>query len=66
MAKGIVKWFSDKKGFSFIELKEGGDMFVHHSTINTSEFWSLNEGGHVSFDLEESNRGSTAKSVTIL
>jgi len=34
MADGIVKWFSDKKGFGFIEQEDGTDIFVHYSSIS--------------------------------
>ncbi len=64
MANGTVKWFNDKKGFGFIEQEEGGDIFVHHSAINMSGFKTLSEGDRVTFDVEESDRGPTAKNVT--
>ena len=64
MAQGTVKWFSDKKGFGFIEQENGQDIFVHHSSINMSGFKSLAEGEQVSFDVEESDRGPVAKNVT--
>ena len=47
MAEGTVKWFSDQKGYGFIEQDEGGDIFVHHSSINMPGFKSLSEGDRV-------------------
>ncbi|MEA3414807.1 MAG: cold-shock protein [Thermodesulfobacteriota bacterium] len=64
MENGIVKWFNDKKGFGFIERENGGDIFVHHSAINASGFRTLSEGDRVTFDVEEGDRGPSAKNVT--
>jgi CspA family cold shock protein len=64
LGNGIVKWFSDKKGFGFIEQEDGGDIFVHHSAINSSGFRTLSEGDRVTFDVEEGDRGPSAKNVT--
>jgi len=63
LANGIVKWFSDKKGFGFIEQEEGGDIFVHHSAIDMEGFKTLSEGDRVTFDVEETSRGPAAKNV---
>jgi CspA family cold shock protein len=58
-----VKWFSDKKGYGFIEQKEGKDLFVHHSAINMPGFRTLAEGDRVTFDVADSDRGPEAKNV---
>ncbi|MDY6880219.1 MAG: cold shock domain-containing protein [Desulfatiglans sp.] len=63
MGDGIVKWFSEKKGYGFIEQEDGPDIFVHFSSINAPGFKTLSEGEHVSFDIEESDRGPVAKNV---
>lgn len=65
MAEGQVKWFSDKKGFGFIEQENGPDVFVHHSNINASGFKSLKEGDRVTFEIEEGKKGPTALNVTV-
>ena len=64
MADGIVKWFNNKKGFGFIELDEGKDIFVHHTSIKMEGYKTLTEGERVKFDIEETNRGPAAKNVT--
>ncbi len=66
MANGVVKWFSDKKGYGFIEQENGPDIFVHYSSINSSGFKTLAEGDRVSFEVEQSNRGPVAKNVSKL
>lgn len=66
MTEGIVKWFSDKKGYGFIEQEDGPDVFVHHSGIDAAGFKSLNEGDRVSFDVEQGQKGPAAANVKVL
>ena len=63
MGEGVVKWFSDRKGFGFIEQGNGQDLFVHHSAIDMAGFRTLNEGDKVSFEIEDTDRGPKAKNV---
>jgi CspA family cold shock protein len=64
MAKGIVKWFNEHKGYGFIEQEDGPDVFVHHSGINATGFKSLREGERVTFDIEQGKKGPAAVNVT--
>ena len=66
MAEGTVKWFSDQKGYGFIEQQDGQDLFVHHTGINASGFKTLNEGQRVRFEIETGEKGPKAKDVEIL
>ena len=66
MAEGTVKWFSERKGYGFIEKDEGGDIFVHHSAIQVEGFKTLQEGQRVSFEVEEGPKGPAAANVTPL
>ena len=63
--KGKVKWFNDRKGYGFIEKEDGtGDVFVHHTAINTEGFRTLSEGQEVEFEVIQDQRGEKATSVS--
>ena len=67
MPTGTVKWFNATKGFGFIAPDDGGkDLFVHHSSIQSRGFRSLDEGQQVEFDVEQGDKGLQAVNVTAL
>ncbi|MBM7607604.1 cold shock domain-containing protein [Ureibacillus composti] len=63
MHQGKVKWFSNEKGYGFIESNDGEDVFVHFTGIREEGFKTLEEGQAVSFNLVEGNRGPQATNV---
>ncbi|MCP3738858.1 cold-shock protein CspD [Rossellomorea sp. BNER] len=66
MQNGKVKWFNNEKGFGFIEVEGGDDVFVHFTAIEGDGFKSLEEGQEVSFEIVEGNRGPQAANVVKL
>lgn len=63
---GKVKWFNAEKGFGFIEVEGGSDVFVHFSAIQQDGYKSLEEGQAVEFDIVEGARGPQAANVVKL
>lgn len=61
--QGKVKWFSNAKGFGFIEQEGGQDVFVHYSSIQGEGYKSLEEGDIVSFDILQGEKGPQASNV---
>ena len=66
MTNGIVKWFNSEKGFGFISVEGGDDVFAHFSAINLDGFKTLEEGQTVEFDIVEGDRGPQAANVTVI
>jgi cold shock protein len=65
MPQGTVKWFSDEKGYGFIEPDDGSeDVFVHHSGIGGTGFKSLEVGAKVSYEVTRAQKGLQAANVT--
>jgi len=67
VAEGTVKWFSNEKGYGFIERGNGeADVFVHFSAILGEGYKSLTEGQRVSFEVVQGDKGLQASNVTAL
>lgn len=63
MATGTVKWFSDKKGYGFIQSDKGEDVFVHFSAITGDGYKTLREGQAVEFEVSAGPKGPQATNV---
>ncbi len=66
MQQGTVKWFNAEKGYGFIQVEGGDDVFVHYSAIQTDGFKTLEEGQKVEFEIVQGSRGPQAANVTKL
>ena len=66
MAQGTVKWFNAEKGYGFITVSDGQDVFVHYSSIEMSGFRVLEEGQTVEFTVGTGQKGPQAESVRVV
>ena len=60
---GVVKWFSSKKGYGFITMEDGQEVFVHYTSIDGNGFRSLEQGEEVQFDVAQGPKGLQAAKV---
>jgi CspA family cold shock protein len=63
VTQGTVKWFNGEKGYGFIAVDGGDDVFVHYSAIDMPGFKSLDEGQRVEFDVTQGQKGPQADKV---
>ena len=66
MAQGTVKWFNAEKGYGFITVDDGQDVFVHYSNIDMTGFRVLEEGQKVEFTVGTGQKGPQAESVQVV
>ena len=67
MNKGIVKWFNSQKGYGFITMEDGTDIFVHYSGIvSDKKFKSIEEGQTVEFEITDGEKGKQAVNVSVV
>ncbi len=66
MKTGVVKWFDSKKGFGFISVDGGDDVFVHFTAIQGDGYKTLDEGQQVEFEIEDGPKGPQASNVVKL
>ena len=63
MPEGTVKWFNARKGYGFISMEDGEDIFCHYSDIEVDGFKTLNENQKVSFEVKEGPKGLQAINI---
>ncbi len=63
LAQGTVKWFSNEKGYGFIEREDGDDLFVHYSEITMDGYKTLVQGQRVEFEITQGDKGLQASTV---
>lgn len=66
MAIGVCKWFNAEKGYGFIAVDGGQDIFCHYSALKMDGYRSLEEGQRLTFDIERGPKGDQAANVTVI
>ncbi len=66
MTQGTVKWFNGDKGYGFIAVEDGPDVFVHFSAITGGGYRSLEEGQKVELDITQGQKGPQAENVKVI
>jgi len=66
VAQGTVKWFNNEKGYGFIAVDGGQDVFVHYSAIQADGYRSLDEGQRVEFEVAQGPKGPQADAVRLV
>jgi CspA family cold shock protein len=63
VSKGTIQWFNYEKGYGFIDNDEGGIIFVHYSAFKDKDYYQLQEGQRVNFDVKKGERSIYATNV---
>jgi CspA family cold shock protein len=66
VAQGTVKWFNNEKGYGFIAVDGGQDVFVHYSAIQSDGYRSLDENQRVEFEVVQGPKGPQADGVRVV
>ena len=66
MSQGVVKWFNSEKGYGFIQVDNGPDVFVHYSAIQSDGYRSLEQDQRVEFEISQGQKGPQADLVRVV